>query len=96
MRRVASERIRILFDMAERMFHRDPRLSDRYVEIARRISMKTHVRIPREYRLRFCKGCGAYLVPGVNCRVRVRSRREPHLVVTCMRCGRIIRFPLRR
>ena len=96
MSRTASERIRILFQMAGRMFHKDPRLSDRYVEIARRIAMRGRVRIPREYRIRFCKGCGAYLVPGVNCRVRVRPRREPHVAVTCLRCGRVIRFPLRR
>ncbi|RLI32750.1 ribonuclease P, partial [Candidatus Bathyarchaeota archaeon] len=51
---------------------------------------------PRELRRRICKYCKSLLRPGVNCRVRVRQRREPHIVVTCFNCGRVSRYPIRR
>lgn len=39
-----------------------------------------------------CKGCGTSLVYGVNARVRHRSHRQKHLVVTCLTCHTIKRF----
>ncbi|XP_045130827.1 putative uncharacterized protein DDB_G0271606 [Portunus trituberculatus] len=39
-----------------------------------------------------CKGCGTALVYGLNARVRHRSRRQKHLVVTCLTCHTIKRF----
>ena len=39
-----------------------------------------------------CKGCGTALVYGVNARVRHQSRRQKHLVVTCLTCHTIKRF----
>ncbi len=33
------------------------------------------------------------MVPGVNARVRLRRRREPHLAVTCLECGYVRRHP---
>lgn len=39
-----------------------------------------------------CKGCGTSLVYGLNARVRHRSRRQKHLVVTCLTCHTIKRF----
>lgn len=39
-----------------------------------------------------CKGCGTALVYGVNTKVRHRSRRQKHLVVTCLTCRTIKRF----
>jgi RNase P subunit RPR2 len=35
-------------------------------------------------------------LPGVSCRVRIKQRREPHVVVTCLKCGKPIRIPLER
>jgi len=43
----------------------------RYVYLAKRTSMKHRVRIGERKRW-ICK-CGAYLVPGINCRVRVED-----------------------
>lgn len=39
-----------------------------------------------------CKGCGTSLVYSVNAKVRHRSRRQKHLVVTCLTCHTIKRF----
>ncbi|MCS7386895.1 MAG: ribonuclease P [archaeon GB-1867-005] len=93
---VALQRIIRLFELAEDVFLSNPKLADRYVELARRISMRCKVRIPRKWRKRFCHFCGAFLWPGINCRVRLRSNRMPHIVITCLKCGRQMRFPIRR
>ncbi|RLF13024.1 MAG: ribonuclease P [Thermoprotei archaeon] len=94
-RRIALERIKRLFEMADAMFNVDPSLSHRYVELARKISMRCRVRIPRDLRRRFCHRCYKFLRPGVNCRVRLAKRREPHVAITCLECGNVMRLNLR-
>ncbi len=89
---IAGERIDILFDLAEeealaRNLHR----ADRYVELARKIGMRYNVRIPRRYRRRFCKHCHCYLMPSINCRVRIRGNRT---VIFCENCGGYTRIPI--
>ncbi|MDT8357784.1 MAG: ribonuclease P, partial [Methanomicrobiaceae archaeon] len=79
----------ILFREASEVFPKEPALSDRYVALARRISMRQRVRIPRELQRRFCRKCHAYLVPGVNARVRVHRGR---VVTTCLVCGHRRRY----
>jgi ribonuclease P protein subunit RPR2 len=93
-RRIALERIDILFSFAQKMYRDSPELSHRYVDLARRIAMRTRTKMPREYRMRFCRKCKSFLVPGVNCRHRIRQRREPHVAVTCFECGYIGRRPI--
>jgi hypothetical protein len=34
-------------------------------------------------------------LPGVNCRVRTKQHREPHVVITCLACGGHMRFQLK-
>ncbi|MCS7140438.1 MAG: ribonuclease P [Candidatus Nezhaarchaeota archaeon] len=93
--KIALERIRILFEMADKMFHVDPMLSHRYVMLARRIAMRCRVRIPRDLRRRFCHYCYKFLKLGVNCRVRLAKKREPHIAITCLECGNTMRLNLR-
>jgi ribonuclease P protein subunit RPR2 len=89
-RDIATSRIKRLFELADEFFELDPNLSKRYVLLARKIGMRHRVRIPAELKRRVCKGCGAFLVPGANCRVRIRDYR---IVTTCLECGRQIRRP---
>ncbi|MEA2004367.1 MAG: ribonuclease P protein component 4 [archaeon] len=89
---IANERIQILFAQAEKRFKTDPKLSDRYVEIARDISTKLNVSIPRELKRRFCRNCGAYLVYGANARQRVNSEKQ-YVILTCLKCGQKKRIP---
>lgn len=93
--RIALERIRVLFDQAEQAFPHDPGLAQRYVDLARRIAMRTRTHLPRDLRRRVCKNCKAYLAPGATSRTRIRQRREPHVATTCLRCGHTTRIPLR-
>jgi ribonuclease P protein subunit RPR2 len=91
-KQIARERIAILFNLAEAAFAEDPGRSDRYVALARRISMRQRVRIPREFRRRFCHHCAAFLVPGANMRVRVHRGM---VVVTCRACKGSMRYRVR-
>src|SRR6266540_4920232 len=55
---VARERIEILVDQARKTVKDNEELSRRYVDLARRISERTKVRIPSELKRYLCKGCG--------------------------------------
>jgi len=92
-REIALERIRILFKQAREMFKKDPKLSNRYVYLARKIAMKYKIKIPSELKKKFCKHCYAYLVPPVNCRVRVQKGK---VVYYCMNCKKYMRFPYKK
>ncbi len=92
-RRIAKERMEILMQLAEEAFHGDRMLARRYVELARRIGMKYNLRFPRRWKRRFCRRCGAFLVPGANLRVRCRKMR---VIFTCMECGAVRRVPYAR
>jgi ribonuclease P protein subunit RPR2 len=88
-RTIARERIAILFHEAERAFPGYPDRSNRYVDLARKISMRQRIRIDRPLRRRFCHHCYAFLVPGQNMRVRVH---RGNVVVTCLLCRRTTRY----
>ena len=93
-KKIALQRIHKLFQLAKNVIHENEKLAQHYITIARRISMASRVRIPREYHLRICRGCKKFILPGVNCRVRIQQRREPHIVITCGYCGKHMRFPI--
>ncbi|NTU99847.1 MAG: ribonuclease P [Methanoregulaceae archaeon] len=90
-RKLARERIAILFARAAEFFPSDPLASDRCIELARRIAMRQRVRIDRHLRRMFCRHCHCFLVPGRNVRVRIHHRR---VVITCSACRRQMRIPL--
>ena len=89
-KRIALERITELFRQAELRFKKSPELSDRYVEIARKIAMKYKARIPRDLKRRFCKHCFKYLVPGNNCRVRLTQHKVVYYCFSCRKYMRLI------
>jgi len=92
-RRIARERMEILFRLAEEeALAGHVARARRYVELARRLGMRYNVRVPREFKRRFCRRCLTYFVPSVNARVRVGHSR---VVVTCLTCGAVERFPYR-
>ncbi|MBW2991925.1 ribonuclease P [Candidatus Woesearchaeota archaeon] len=88
-RRIALQRIKTLFNEARSAFKNEPKLSDRYVELARKIAMKSKVRIPRHLKRQFCKHCHSFLIPSKNCTVRLQKSR---VIYTCHNCNKIMRF----
>ncbi|MCX6662014.1 MAG: ribonuclease P [Euryarchaeota archaeon] len=93
-RTIALHRIRYLFSLAETYgLQGKLHLSDRYVALARKISMKYLVPIPVEYTHRFCKHCYCYHVPSLTCRVRIHRGM---IISYCSRCRKYSRIPLHR
>ncbi len=93
-KRIARRRINRLFEMAEEMaLEGRLELATRYVEIARKIGMKYLVRLPKQYKKKFCKKCHSYLLPGENCTVRIKRKT---VVVSCHTCGHVMRTPFAR
>jgi ribonuclease P protein subunit RPR2 len=92
-RQIARERIEILLRLARQVFLEDPSLSKRYVELAQLIGMKSGVRLPRDAKTFICKRCGNLLVPGRNCRVRIRSETGTTVLITCLDCESKKRYP---
>jgi len=90
---IAKKRIDKLFSIAyDNALDGKFSLANRNVEIARKLSMKYLVKIPKEQKLRFCKHCYSYLLPGQNCRVRVNRGK---LIVFCSTCKKYYRMPLK-
>jgi ribonuclease P protein subunit RPR2 len=94
-KQIAKQRVQILFQQAARIYKANPQLAQRYIATARKIAMAARIRLPTGYKRQICKNCNALLVPGWNCRVRVKAQRETHIVVTCLACGNQTRIPLR-
>jgi ribonuclease P protein subunit RPR2 len=94
-KQIARQRIEILFEQAKKVGRTDSKMAAQYVLSARKIAMAAKIRLPVEFRRETCKGCNALFVHGVNCRVRVKQKREPHVVVTCLNCGNQTRMLLR-
>jgi len=95
-RNIAKERIEILLNQALGIMYEDTDLAQRYVEMAKKIGMRYKVRMPKQQKLFLCRGCKRFLIPGLNCRVRIQQKREPHITMTCLECKDVKRIPLRR
>ena len=95
-KQIARQRIEVLFQKAKSVYHDDSQFSRRYVATARKIAMAAKIPLPSVYKRQVCKSCHALLVPGDNCRVRIRQKREPHVVITCLGCGCKTRVPLKK
>ena len=90
---IALNRIQKLFLLAEKKaFLGDFNLANRYIQIARELSMRYLVSIPIEFKRRFCKHCYHYLQTGKNCRIRIHRGR---LIIYCNNCKKFTRIPLK-
>jgi ribonuclease P protein subunit RPR2 len=90
-KKIAKERIEILFKLMEKVKDEDYELARRYVELARRIAMKYRLKLPKEFKLKFCKKC---LYPYTSGRFRVRIAKS-RVIITCLNCGFVKRVPIR-
>ena len=94
-KKIALERITLLLKKAREVVSLEPAQAQRYVNLARKIGMRHKVRIPGADKRTICKYCNAMVIPGKSCRVRIRQKREAHIVVTCFNCGKHMRIPLK-
>jgi ribonuclease P protein subunit RPR2 len=94
-KQIARKRVQILFEEANRTYKENPMLSQSYILAARKIAMAARMRLPQIYKNSICKNCNTFLVPGKSSRTRIKQSREPHVIVTCLKCGNQSRFALK-
>lgn len=90
---IAIERMNILFERAEIEFHAHPERSNRYVELALKLSTKYNTKIPEKWNRRFCKNCYKFLYPGYNSSVRLINEE---VNIFCDECGQIMKIPYKK
>ena len=81
---IAKERIEILFGLAEKQ--KDAKLVGSYLSIMKRIQAHYKVGLPSRIKNRMCSGCGALLMPGLNCTTKIASSRG-YVIYRCRACG---------
>jgi ribonuclease P protein subunit RPR2 len=92
-KKIATERIEHLFDMASTIFKEKPAMSDRYVELARKIAMKYKIKIKSSLKKKFCKHCHKFLMPNKTARIRLT---DGHMTYYCLSCKKFMRFPYKK
>ncbi|MEM0456671.1 MAG: ribonuclease P [Nitrososphaerota archaeon] len=90
---IARDRVERLFEFAKAYVQSDPEAAREAVSIARRIAQRARLRIPKPYKLMFCRKCGNLFLEPRSFSVRIRDRRSTHVVVRCLKCGWMRRYP---
>lgn len=85
-RKIAAERIEILYGAAVRAFPKDEELSKGYIKTLEEIGRHYKVRIPKEVAAHICKNCALPLVEGQNLEIRVIAG-EKRRIYRCKTCG---------
>jgi ribonuclease P protein subunit RPR2 len=94
-KQIARQRIQTLIQQAANTYKADPKRAQSYLWTARKVAMAARIRLPPTCKQQICKKCNTLLIPGESSRVRIKPRREPHVVVTCLECGYQTRIPLK-
>ncbi|MGC8533138.1 MAG: ribonuclease P protein component 4 [Candidatus Parvarchaeum sp.] len=74
------------FDYLMREARKNKALSDRYAYIAKRMLTSKKIKLPKEEKFLICRSCNRLLIPGVNCRVRLK---QGFLTYKCLNCGNV-------
>ncbi|MSR86223.1 ribonuclease P [Candidatus Woesearchaeota archaeon] len=90
-KKLAVERMEILFKKAEDVFTKNAERANRYIAIARRIAMKMNIRLTKIQKRHFCKHCYSFLLSGVNATNRTRNGK---IITYCKVCKKYTRIPL--
>jgi len=93
-RTIACERMEILLNLSISTLKTNPTRAQHYFKRARELGMRYKIRLHPQFRLLICRNCKQLIVPGMNSRVRLQRRPEPHRVITCFECGSVRRIPL--
>ncbi|NCN39287.1 MAG: ribonuclease P [Candidatus Aenigmarchaeota archaeon CG_4_10_14_0_8_um_filter_37_24] len=88
---IARERIEILFNLAKKGLEKHPKRSRRYVELARKISLRYNIRLPKEVKRGFCRKCSILYIRE-NCE-EIDSKLPNIKMIKCLNCGEIKKIP---
>jgi len=89
--RIAHLHIEELLDLAGSVANKNEKLARRYIGHATRIAKKFNIRFKKEQKLRFCRKCNTYFVPGKTVVYRANPKTKA-LEVKCLQCGYVRRF----
>ncbi len=91
---IAISRMNFLFQRAHEIFPENKELANRYIYLARRYAQRAKIQIPPIWKKRICHKCKKFLTPGINCRIRMQSRKGKgsHVSITCFECNKITRY----
>ncbi len=89
---LALERIEFLMESAIKIYSRNPELGNRYVDLARKYSMASKVKMSTKYKNIICHKCKKLLIPGVSSRHRIQSRKKrgSRYILTCLTCNHTV------
>lgn len=91
-RRIARGRIDYLFSLAAACTEKSQEEWGRkYISLAKRIGMRLD--LPVGHRREYCRHCMTYFIPSRTVRIRIARGR---VIMTCLHCGHVARFPYRR
>ncbi len=86
-----KEKIKNLFNLANKSFSKNKSLANRYVTLARKAAMKYRIRLPSKLKRQYCHHCYKYQMPGKNCTVRTTGKT---ITYTCKECKHHTRLKL--
>ncbi|MCX8202594.1 MAG: ribonuclease P [Candidatus Micrarchaeota archaeon] len=89
-RELVLERIEWLLALAEQFVKKNPERTKRYVFLARKLSSRYRVGIPKRFKKRICKICNTIWIPGYNVKIRLNKRLKAVEYVCA--CGSLRRF----
>ncbi|XP_035694732.1 ribonuclease P protein subunit p21-like [Branchiostoma floridae] len=93
------QRMNFLYQMAHTVMSVNPKnvqLARYYTSTLKNISKTCVQRQDPSVKRTICKRCDSLLIPGVTATVRIRAKREKHVVVTCLECRMVRRFLARK
>jgi len=83
----ALNRIKRLFNQAKK----EPAMSKRYIELAKKTAMKTTMKIPKRLKKTYCQKCLS-LFNSKNSKIRIRRDLK---VIKCLKCGNYNRIKIK-
>ena len=91
---IANTRIIFLFQLAQEIFPENKELASRYIYLAKKYAQRAKIQIPPIWKKRVCHKCKQFLYPGINCKIRIQSRKGKgsHVSMTCLECYNITRY----
>ena len=93
--REAYNRMNFLYQASHEVLRKNPEnleLSRFYTFTMKSIRQKLLCKMEPSIKRTICKYCHSVLIPGLTSTVRVKGKRERHLVVRCLDCGTLKRF----
>ena len=89
----AIERINYLYQLAhEALKVKNEGLARFYIFTLKNIAKRLVIRLDPSIKRTICKHCNSLLISGITMRTRISSKRETHVINTCLYCGNIKRF----